>query len=82
MKIIKMRATPDFKSSVGHEMPTWELGSTFLASRSTYQRLEYISRLVVDLVELVGLLAPNSAQTSERPISPLHTINPKPNSSL
>jgi hypothetical protein len=49
-----------FKSStsrrVGPGISTGEVGSTFLASRATWQRLEILSRLVVDLVWQVGRL--------------------------
>jgi hypothetical protein len=57
-----------FKSStsrrVGSRISSGEVGSTFLASRATWQRLEILSRLVVDLVwqvdRLVSQFGPSS----------------------
>jgi hypothetical protein len=53
---------PVFKLStsrpVGPGSSTWGAGSTFLVSRATCQRLEILSRLVVDLVWQIGRLVP------------------------
>ena len=59
---VEMVWTAVFKSAtsrpVGPGSSTWGAGSTFLASRATCQRLEILSRLVVDLVWQVGRLVP------------------------
>ena len=61
---------PVFKSStsrpVGPGSSTWGAGSTFLASRATCQRLEILSRLVVDLVCQVDRLVPQFSPNSPK----------------
>jgi hypothetical protein len=61
---------PVFKSAtsrpVGPGSSTWGPGSTFLASQATCQRLEILSRLVVDLVWQVGRLVPQFSPKSPK----------------
>ena len=67
---VEMVWTAVFKSStsrpVGPGSSTWGAGSTFLASRATCQRLEILSRLVVDLVWQVGRLVPQFSPNSPK----------------
>jgi hypothetical protein len=55
-------------SALGSRLATGEVGSTFLASRATWQRLEILSRLVIDLVWQVGRLVSQFAQAAQRSI--------------
>lgn len=68
--IVWLMVIPVCKSAtsrpVGPGSSTWGAGSTFLASRATCQRLEILSRLVVDLVWQVGRLVPQFSPNSPK----------------